>query len=312
MSELNRILRGVSAFTRALSRPIPPPRIQSSSRPKLGMALGGGFARGVAHIGVLKALEQEDIQPDYVAGTSVGAVIGALYCSGMSPREMEEIAALLKFSDFARFSFSRLGLWNNDRMTALLRRILKTHTFEELQIPLAVTATDFVTGDPVVFTSGPLIDAVRASCAYPGFFHPVNIGGRLLVDGLLAHPVPAAPLKQLGAEKVLAVHFPKHWVRDSGPKHFMEVIGQCFSIAQANVCSFWQVHADVVLEPEVSNFAYDAFHKAPELVAAGEAAAMAAMEKIRALIGVSITQGSAEAKPAKTPKLTPSTLPVTG
>ena len=314
MSKLGKkILQGVSALTRELGGRTPEtPAPPAKKAPKIGLALGGGFARGIAHIGVLKVFEEEGIKLDFVAGTSIGAAIGATYCSGVSARELEEIAGILRFNDFAQFSLSRMGLWRNDRMRNLLQRILKVQTFEELNIPLAVSATDFVSGEPVVFTTGPLIDAVRASCAYPGIFQPVSVNGRLMVDGLLAHPVPATPLKQMGADKVCAVYFRSHWVGDGGPKHFMDIIGQCFSIAQANVCSLWQVNADVILEPDVAGFAYDAFQRAPELVKAGETAARAALPKIRAWFE------SAEAVPvaAKTklaaPAMAPNSVPVIG
>ena len=253
-------------------------------RPKIGIALGGGFARGVAHVGVLRVLEDEGIPIDYIAGTSSGAVIGAMYASGMSGKDIHEVASLLKFGHFAKFGFSRLGFWNSSPMAGFLKRVLKTQTFEELRTPLAVAATEFATGEPVVFSSGPLIDAVRASCAYPGMFHPVQVDGRLMVDGLLSHPVPAVPLKQMGAEKVIAVYFSSHWVGDTGPKHFMDVIGQCFSIASSRMCGQWQSSADLVLEPNVSAFAYDAFQHVNELVRVGEEAARAALPHIRAWI----------------------------
>jgi len=259
-----------------------PAAVAPPPRPRLGLALGGGFARGLAHIGVLKVLEEEKIPVDYVAGTSVGAAIGAIYCSGVSAKELEELAAILRFSHIARYTLSRLGLCSNDRLAGLLTKTLKVRTFEELKIPLAVSATDFTTGESVVFTSGQLIDPVRASCAYPGVFLPVNVNGRLMVDGLLAHPVPATPLKAMGADKVIAVYFNSHWVGATGPKHFMDVIGQCFSIAQARMCELWQVNADLVLEPDVQAYAYDAFQRAPELIRAGETAARAALPQIHA------------------------------
>ena len=248
MEKLGRVRRTLKAFKRELTSldgsEISSPRVPLP-RPKIGLALGGGFARGMAHIGVIKALEDAGIPIDFIAGTSVGAAIGAAYFSGVSAKELEEIVAILKFSDFARFTLSRYGLWNNDRMVGLLQRILKVETFEDLKIPLAVSATDFVTGDSVVFKEGPLVEAVRASCAYPGVFLPVNVNGRLLVDGLLAHPVPTTPLKEMGADRVVAVYFNSHWVGSTGPRHFMDVIGQCFSIAQARMCSLWQMNADV-------------------------------------------------------------------
>src|SRR5215813_1351790 len=205
---LNKIVRSVQAFGRELKRqnqPLPDTATEPPPRLRIGLALGGGFARGLAHIGVLKVLEEEKIPIDFIAGTSVGSVIGAAYASGMSAKELEEIAALVRFKDFSRWTFSRFGLFSNDKMSVFLRKILRCKTFEELRIPLAVAATDIISGDAVVFTSGDLVEPVRASCAYPGMFLPVNINGRLYVDGLLAHAVPAAPLRQLGAEKIISI-----------------------------------------------------------------------------------------------------------
>src|SRR5260370_29910200 len=177
-------------------------------RPRMGIGLGGGFARGMSHIGVLKVLEEEKIPIDYVAGTSVGAVIGAAYCSGLSAKEMAETAGLVRFKDFARWTISRFALCSTDRMQGFLERLLKVHSFEELRIPLAVAATHLTTGQAVVFKSGSLIDAVRASCAYPGMFMPVNLNGRLYVDGLLGYPVPANPLQEIAPHPTISLHLP--------------------------------------------------------------------------------------------------------
>ncbi len=204
MKSLGKIIRSVQAFGRGLSGR--PPSTDSQAAPAIGIALGGGFARGVAHVGVLKVLEEENIPISFIAGTSVGALIGAAYCSGVTIAELEQIAARVRFKHFASWTLSRYGFASNQRMIGFLSSILKVRTFEELHIPLAVTATDFSTGDGVVFHSGPLVDPVRASCAYPGMFLPVKIRGRLLVDGMLAHAVPSVPLREMGAERVLAVH----------------------------------------------------------------------------------------------------------
>lgn len=281
---LNRIVRSVRALGRELARqsvpeaaPVEPPRI-----PKIGIALGGGFARGLAHIGILKVLEEENIPVDFIAGTSVGSVIGAAYASGISAKELEEVASLVRFKDFSRWTFSRFGLFSNDKMSIFLRKILRCKTFEELKIPLAIAATDIITGDAVVFTKGDLVDPVRASCAYPGMFQPVKIGGQLLVDGLLAHSVPAAPLRDMGAERVISVHLAAHWLKPGGPRHVFDVIGQCFSIAQERMCGPWKAASDIVLQPEIGEFAYDDFVRAPDLIRCGEAATRAAMPEIRA------------------------------
>ncbi len=165
MRKLQRFAQAVRAFSRELLRDESDAHITVSKEPTVGLALGGGFARGLAHIGVLKVFEEEKIPIHIVGGTSVGAVIGAAYCGGIGAREMAEIASLVRFKDFARWTLSRYGLASNDRMAGFLERVLKVKTFEELRLPLAVTATDFVSGEPVVFTSGPLVDPVRASCA---------------------------------------------------------------------------------------------------------------------------------------------------
>jgi NTE family protein len=278
---LEKLKRSVRAFARELRRMEPPLAPAAAGRPTIGLALGGGFARGLAHIGVLKVLEQEGIPIDFVAGTSVGSVIGAAYCSGISAKELEEIAALVRFRDFARWTISRYGLASSDRMANFLRKMLKCSAFEELKIPLAVAATDFVSGEPVVFREGPLVDALRASCAYPGMFQPVNVGGRLMVDGMLAHAVPAVPLRDMGAERVVAVYLSAHWVNLAGPRHLFDVIGQCFSIAQEKMCGAWQGAADLVLQPDVRGFTYDGFEHAPELICAGEAAARTALPTLK-------------------------------
>jgi NTE family protein len=263
----------VRALTRDLTQHHIPPVATQFKRPTIGLALGGGFARGLAHIGVIKVMEEEGIPIDYVAGTSVGSVIGAMYCSGVTVKEMLELAALVRFKNFARWTVSRFGFCSNDRMVPFLEKLLKCKTFEELRVPLAVTATDFVSGDGVVFRTGKLIDAIRASCAYPGMFLPVNVNGRLLVDGLLAYPVPATPVREMGADRVVSVYLANHWINAKGPRHVFEIIGQCFSIAQAKMCSVWQADADLVVEPNVDGFGYDAFERAPELIRAGEEAA---------------------------------------
>jgi NTE family protein len=280
---LNKIVRSVRALGRELAgHTVPASVVETPRPPKIGIALGGGFARGLAHIGVLKVLEEENIPVDFIAGTSVGSVIGAAYASGISAKELEEIASLVRFKDFSRWSFSRFGLFSNDKMAFLLRKILRCKTFEELRIPLAIAATDIITGEAAVFTKGDLVDPVRASCAYPGMFQPVKVDGRLMVDGLLAHAVPAMPLREMGAERVISVYLSAHWVKPGGPRHVFDVIGQCFSIAQDRMCGPWKAASDVILEPEIGEFAYDDFVRAKDLIRCGEVAARAAMPQIRA------------------------------
>jgi len=306
---LNKIVRSVQAFGRELKRQtLPEPSAPLPQMPRIGLALGGGFARGLAHVGILKVLEEEQIPVDLIAGTSVGSVIAAAYASGITARELGEIAALVRFKDFSRWSFSRFGLFSNDKMAVFLKKVLRAKTFEELRIPLAVAATDIITGEAAVFTSGDLIDPVRASCAYPGMFQPVQIGDRLLVDGLLAHAVPAMPLREMGAERVISVHLAAHWVKPRGPRHVFDVIGQCFSIAQDRMCGPWRAASDLVLEPEIGEFGYDDFVRAPELIKAGEMAARAALPQIRSWLPSMATQEPATPAATTIPATVPATV----
>jgi NTE family protein len=277
VKSLGRIIRTVQAFGRELSRK----PADQEKQPTIGVALGGGFARGIAHIGVLKVLEEEGIPVRIVAGTSVGALIGATYCSGVGIEELERIAHSVRFTTFARWTVSRYGFASNDRMVAFLTRTLKVKTFEEMRIPLAVTATDFNSGEGVVFHSGSIIDPVRASCAYPGMFLPVNIRGHWLVDGMLSHPVPTRPLREMGADRVLAVHLKGQWSKAGAPRHLFDVIGQSFAIAQDVMRHVWQDAADIVVEPDVAGFSYDDFKRAPELMQAGEMAMRQALPLVR-------------------------------
>lgn len=279
VKRLGKIIRSVQAFGRELSRKDIP--LDAAHVPAIGLALGGGFARGIAHIGVLKVLEDEGIPVRVVTGTSVGALIGASYCSGLSIAEMEEFAHNTRFTSFARWTLSRCGFASNDRMVSFLRRILKVKTFEELRVPLGVTATDFNTGEGVVFHSGDIIEPVRASCAYPGMFLPVTIRGRYLVDGMLSHPVPTRPVREMGADRVLAVHLKGMWANSGPPRHLFDVIGQSFAIAQDAMSSLWREAADLVIEPDVGEFAYDDFKRADELISVGEKAMRDALPAVR-------------------------------
>jgi len=300
------------AFSRELSHPARQPQ-QTLALPeprplKLGVALGGGFARGLVHIGVLKALDDAAIPVSFVAGTSVGALIGACYCAGVSAEELKEIAYATRFKHFARWTLSRCGLCSNDRMQDFCARILKVTTFEELRVPLAVTATDFFSGEPAVFREGPLVGPIRASCAYPGMFLPVEIDGRRYVDGMLAYAVPTTPLRTMGADRVLGVYLSAHWMK-AEPRHLFEVIGQCFSIAQDKMSESWKRDADRVLEPNVSGYSYNCFERALELIEIGETAARAIVPELRALLNLTPAVASAEKLAGVLPAVSPTPAP---
>ena len=178
----------------------------SAKPPRVGLALAGGFARGIAHVGVLRALTNAGIPIDAVAGTSVGALIGACYCAGVPLDQMEQIASTTTFADFGRWTPSWLGLATNQRMERYLERFTAVKTFEELTTPFAIAATDINAGVTVYYTRGPIGPPLRGSCAYPGLFVPIQFENRTLVDGFLTAPVPVEGALLLGADVVIAVY----------------------------------------------------------------------------------------------------------
>jgi NTE family protein len=254
-----------------------------SSRPKIGVALGGGFARGIAHIGVLRVLEQHQIPVDFIAGTSVGALVAATYASGTSLVEMERQGVLTTFRDFGRWTVSRMGMASNERLEDYLHRFTPARTFEEMKIPLSIVATDIITGESVHFTDGEIAPALRASCAYPGLFLPVEYRGHILVDGFLTETVPAEAVRQLGADVVISIHL-EPGLLDGKPRNTIEVISRSFSIIQVAALQRWRAATNVLIEPDVHHILWDEFVKTPQLVAAGEAAARAALPNIKAAI----------------------------
>jgi len=255
---------------------------ERTARPKIGLALAGGFARGIAHIGVLRAFRDAGIPIDCVAGTSVGALIGAGFCSGVSLEKMQEIGQATTFADFGRWTPSWLGLATNQRMEKYLARMTPATTFAELKTPLAISATDINAGVTIYYLNGSLATPLRASCAYPGLFVPIQYEGRTLVDGFLTAPVPVEGALIQGADIVIAVYLEAGGIEN--PRTAVDIISRSFNIIQKHTDLTWRQQANVIIEPDVSSFAWDDFTKTPELVAAGEAAAMNALPEIVAFL----------------------------
>jgi len=255
---------------------------QAGGAPRIGLALAGGFARGITHIGVLRVLQEAGISFHCVAGTSVGALIGTAYCAGASLDEMQKIGAVTTFADFGRWTPSWLGLATNQRMEKFLARFTPVKTFEELHIPMAIAATDITAGVSIFYSHGAIVPPLRASCAYPGLFVPIQYENRTLVDGFLTSPVPVEGALLLGADLVIAVYM------ESGnldqPRTFTDVLSRSFNIIQRHSDLAWRTQADIVIEPDVKQFVWDDFSKTPEMVAAGEAAALRALPQIRAAL----------------------------
>jgi NTE family protein len=260
--------------------------VRNAARPGIALALGGGFARGFAHLGVLKVLEQNHIPISCIVGTSVGSVFGAAYASGAPLARILATSRTIRFRDIARWSVSRLGLASNHRLADLIERVFESKQFEDMKIPLAVVATDLATGDPVIFRQGSLVEAIRASCAFPGLFEPIQIGTRCLADGGLVAPVPTHAARQLAGTGALVVGVAVG-VQDGhrgAPKNMFQVVTRAVAAAQKHQQDTWELHADLVIRPDVNSLAWDDFDRASEAIDAGAAAAQRAVPRLHKLL----------------------------
>ena len=241
--------------------------------PPVALALGGGAARGIAHIGILKVLAQRGIRVGAVAGTSVGSLIGAAFCAGYSWEEILAAARRVRWGDLARFTIPRRGLMRLDGLQRLVEHLLGKRNIEDLPIPFAAVATELPKGEEVVFRKGPLASAIVASCSIPGIFEPALIDGHCLVDGGLVADVPAAPARRLLPGPVIAVCLNAASPEVGVPCTMVDVLSQSFGVFLRNTAARGLVEADIVVAPDLESFGYTDLGRIDELVAAGEAAA---------------------------------------
>jgi NTE family protein len=250
----------------------------------IGLAFGGGFARGYAHLGVLQVFEEENIPIACIAGTSIGSILGTAYASKLRLARIIEKCREIRFRDFGRWRVSRFGLASNDRLGALVHRFFDSRQFEDLSIPTVIVATDLDTGDPVLFKQGSLAEPIRASCAFPGLFEPVQIGTRYLADGGLVAPVPTRAARELGAEIVVGISVGLHDGRRGAPANIFQVVSRAVSAAQKHQLESWERHANLVLRPAVQALAWDDFDRIDEAIEAGAAVARSALPRVLALL----------------------------
>ena len=265
------------------AKPVPPPPAPPPLLPKLkiGLALGGGAAKGFAHIGVIKMLEASGIHPDVVAGTSAGSVVGALYASGMDAFQMQETAFGLdeaKIRDVRLFSD---GLVQGKALEDYVNQLVQHRPIERLKLPFAAVATDLDSGQRTVFVRGNTGQAVRASCSVPGVFEPAMIRGRRYVDGGVVSPIPVDAARQLGADFVIAVDISAR--PDGGnPQGMLNIVGQSITIMGRQLANQEIARADVVIRPDLGGIGPTDFEQKNLAILAGEKAALAAMPEIRA------------------------------
>jgi NTE family protein len=264
-----------------------PPLSGTPARPpKVALALGGGGARGFAEIGVLRVLEQEKIHVDMVVGTSVGSLIGALYCDTGRVLDAEFLAVGIQQEDLFDYGALALlsgGFVKGERLERYLETHLKHKTIEGMAIPFAAVAVDLRTGQPVAFEKGSVAQAVHASCAIPGVFVPVEFGGSTYVDGGVVDPIPADFARQKGADVVIAVAIPKSLPKEI-PDNTLELVYYSVTLMQAEIGRLRAKEADLVIYPDVGNLGFTDFSQKKQLMEAGEEAARRALPAIRAAI----------------------------
>jgi NTE family protein len=248
---------------------------------KVGLALGGGAAKGVAHIGVLKALADADIKIDYVAGTSVGSMVAALYAFDVDIDEIDRLARRLTLSKITTLRFTKTGLFATDSIYDLMVEYLGDVNIEDSRIPLAIVATDITTGRPVVMREGSLAYAVCASSAIPGIYSPVEREGRILVDGGLVQNVPLAPLRDMGAGVTIASHL-SSVDQYPTPTHVLDVARNAFEIAVSENTKNQVASADILVAMDLSQFSFrDNTERHDELSTIGYNSCMEKLGKLR-------------------------------
>lgn len=263
-----------------------PPALSQPDAARLGvsLALGGGFARGYAHLGVLRTFRENNIPVTSIAGSSIGSILGAAYASGVLLPRIINKCRQIRFRDFAKWRVSRFGLASNERLGALVQKLFGTKQFEDLVLPLAIVATDLGTGDPVVFRQGNLVEAIRASCAFPGLFEPIQIGTRCLADGGIVAPVPTRAAREMGADIVVGVSVGLHDGQRGAPTNIFQVVSRAVSAAQKHQLEAWERHADLVLRPAVQSLAWDDFDRIDEAIEAGSVEARSAIPRLKQLL----------------------------
>jgi len=257
---------------------LPPPR-----PPRIGLALGGGAARGFAHIGVIQVLEEAGIRPALVAGTSAGSLVAAMYAAGKTGLELGQLALTMDEGAITDWSYPTRGLIRGEALARYVREQTGGRTIEQMKLPLGIVATDLDSGAPILFQRGDTGAAVRASSAVPAVFQPVRIGSREYVDGGLVSPVPVRFARQMGAELVIAVDISSP-PEGNATGDVMKMLLQTFAIMGRSINQFELRDAEVVLRPLLVGVASADFSARAKAVQAGREAALRALPDLKARI----------------------------
>ncbi|MDP3449840.1 MAG: patatin-like phospholipase family protein, partial [Anaerolineaceae bacterium] len=247
-------------------------------RPKLGLALSGGATHGAAHIGILQVLEREGIRPDFVAGTSAGALVGAAYCAGVPLDELEKLFLSIAWPTFIKFSLIKpLALFDTQPMEEFIRKNIGDCEFKDLNLPFAAISCDIVTGERVVLDEGLVAPCVRASAAIPGLFSPVEINGRLLVDGGVVDNLPVEHVRDMGADFTIGCDVSSPSKRGKRPENPFESLLAMVYIMQERSTSLNQDMCDCLIKPNISQYSAWGFGDSDKMIEEGRISAEAAL-----------------------------------
>ena len=285
---LSALLALVACATPPTPSPVPVPEVRAPEPkkiPKLGLALGGGAARGFAHIGVLQVLEEEGIKPDFIAGTSAGSLVAALYASGKTSTQLTWLAESMDESQLTDWTlpFAGRGVLRGEALGKYVNSQLNGLKIEDMKIPLGIVATDLQTGEGILFRRGDVATAVRASSAVPSVFEPVRIGQRDYVDGGLVSPVPVLYVKQMGAQYIIAVDISSR-PEDAKTSDIFKVLLQTFSIMSKSISQLELPQANVVVRPALPNVGSAEFSARKKSIEAGRAAMKQALPQVKAAL----------------------------
>lgn len=262
--------------------------VKASKKLKIGLALGSGAARGLAHIGVLKVLQRNNIPIDFISGASIGAVVGALYSATKNIAQLEDIITSADWRTYLSLidPVAANGFIRGGKIRKFLARYLGNSTFNDLHIPLLIAATDFQTGEAVVLDKGDLLEAIMASSAIPLVFQPAKIEGRVLIDGGFSSPMPIDPLRKKGAGKIIAVNLDADYFSRKKDKFSAgETALQAINLLRYHLAARDAVKADVVVAPEVGEIMSYSFLAGKRVIDAGEKAAQKVLPEIKKIIG---------------------------
>ncbi|PGY10887.1 patatin-like phospholipase family protein [Bacillus sp. AFS031507] len=251
--------------------------------PKIGLALGSGGARGFAHLGVIKALKDAEIPIHLIAGSSMGALVASFYGAGIDMDRLYKLSTAFKRKYFLDFTVPKMGFISGKKVKEFIKVFTHGKNIEDLSIPIGIVTTDLLTGEKVVFQTGPVADAVRASISIPGIFVPEKYNGRILVDGGVSDRIPVSVAKEMGADIVIAVDVSRV-KRNAEITSIYDVIMQSIDIMQAEIINNREIAANVMIRPPVEIYSSRAFTNIDEIINLGEEEAKKHLKQIKTVI----------------------------